>query len=945
MTSPWIITVDSANTDSAGVYRQFAVIYSVQSYVGAVARRDDTRVVQRFYRVADELGQYLFHDDGDPATADAPVLVEKVTAAGLIDGNQIQFLALQPSELRAGHDAVLWYGNDGIVISTDDTAETIRTRMESQLPGVTSVKVLGSGTETDPWSFEFITAVQTNGRYGKLELSSGGGSLSTTAVVTRSVFAATEVTPATNDRQFLRIPLNASQITLSYNGLTTAAIDILSLDAAQTTSSGAAAAVELAVRTALEGLSSVSTVSVIRGTTADAPWVISVISADKDTAGHFYSLQCSVTRSMSAAVAATLPTASDTTVQTINFGSSDRSTLSYDQMRMLVDSSTTAQQFQDSLTEHLGGGTVAVTGQFPNWTFTFTPLAGGPSPARLLFSSESVLTTSVAVPATFGTPANRLQTLTLPASAATIFYGNSGIDINTASVTSTMLKEKLEALSEITRVEVTGQGTVASPWELTIVAATVDANGDFLLLGSQAFSQSGSVIQSTQGQSTTGQFSYQRTLKSTSSATQSILLPDWQTYATVHYGNDSVDLIRGMTAAEVEAALESLDSIRDVWVVGSGRNLLSSRQSLAAASIAEGMVFRFGSLNVTLAQTDLSTTMTDQATNLQARLRTLAGLSTVTVVYVSASDNFQITYPNGTTQLSWKAADAFVAATPDANSALQLQSLPSSAIVAGTAFRYGTATVTLARSDIGTTSLQIAARLQAKLRTLAGMSNVTVAYVSASADYQVTFPTAGATELSYRLVGPFTETTPELVLTDDPWKIAILDADRDQYENFLILETAVAVQKMKRSLTVSTAYTAATQRIPATAIVADTQFLYTPPGASANVLSLSAGDISTNTTTMAATLQSKLQSLGGGFTYATVSYSSVGGNYYDVTFPQSLPVSYTVTGGSSTTADSDPVVGLDLQTVPESAIAVGTVFAYNGVTVTLQSADIASGPE
>ena len=82
------------------------------------------------------------------------------------------------------------------------------------------------------------------------------------------------------------------------------------------------------------------------------------------------------------------------------------------------------------------------------------------------------------------------------------------------------------------------------------------------------------------------------------------MLPEWQTYSTVRYGVDSIDLLRSMTAAEVEVALESLGSIRDVWVAGSGQTIRTDtlqRQTIPGVSISEGMIFKYGSSTVMLA--------------------------------------------------------------------------------------------------------------------------------------------------------------------------------------------------------------------------------------------------------------------------------------------------------------------------------------------------------
>ena len=42
LADPWTITVTSANTDTSGVFGQIGQLYHVQSWIGALAQRDDT---------------------------------------------------------------------------------------------------------------------------------------------------------------------------------------------------------------------------------------------------------------------------------------------------------------------------------------------------------------------------------------------------------------------------------------------------------------------------------------------------------------------------------------------------------------------------------------------------------------------------------------------------------------------------------------------------------------------------------------------------------------------------------------------------------------------------------------------------------------------------------------------------------------------------------------
>ena len=200
-------------------------------------------------------------------------------------------------------------------------------------------------------------------------------------------------------------------------------------------------------------------------------------------------------------------------------------------------------------------------------------------------------------------------------------------------MTAAILKAKLESLSGNPSRRSDGSGHSCQSVDHHTRRCHVDADGAFLRISSQDIH---AVRQRHSDDS--GRCSPEPVLvpanacDRTDSATQSILLPEWQTYSTVRYGVDSVDLLRSMTAAEVEAALESLDSIRDVWVAGSGRIIRTDtlqRQSIPGVSIAVGMIFKYGINTVTLAAGDIGTDTADQATKLQTQLRTLTGMSTV----------------------------------------------------------------------------------------------------------------------------------------------------------------------------------------------------------------------------------------------------------------------------------------------------------------------------
>ena len=72
---PWEFTFVSATTDAFNNYRQLALHYDVQSYVGRLAPREDSRVYERFYRLSDPDAAYIFNADGSPALISATTVI------------------------------------------------------------------------------------------------------------------------------------------------------------------------------------------------------------------------------------------------------------------------------------------------------------------------------------------------------------------------------------------------------------------------------------------------------------------------------------------------------------------------------------------------------------------------------------------------------------------------------------------------------------------------------------------------------------------------------------------------------------------------------------------------------------------------------------------------------------------------------------------------------
>ena len=101
----------------------------------------------------------------------------------------------------------------------------------------------------------------------------------------------------------------------------------------------------------------------------------------------------------------------------------------------------------NNIESDLNGSTVAVTGTYGNLTATFTAVVSDQTFERILFTTEEAVAAPTTVSLVSETPVNRQQSIVLPASAATIFYGSSGTDIKSETVTAEILKAKLESLA------------------------------------------------------------------------------------------------------------------------------------------------------------------------------------------------------------------------------------------------------------------------------------------------------------------------------------------------------------------------------------------------------------------------------------------------------------------------------------------------------------------
>ncbi|MCA9035164.1 MAG: hypothetical protein KDA91_08545, partial [Planctomycetaceae bacterium] len=793
LADPWQITLISATQNpSDSRFKILAQRYQVQQFVGTLLQRDDLRTSQRFYRLADEDGIFLFSDDGNPATADEPVLVEKFTAASLIEANAVQFVAFESWQLTSDSDAILWYGNEGVVVKSTDTAETLELRLESLLTGIVDVRVLGAGTTSDPFSIEFLDATKSGGKYLTLSVTTGGGQLSVAEKVTRTSTTSSVASSVHNLRQTLAIPYNASKVTLTWNNLTTASVDM---------KNGAAA-----IESALESLTGITAASVLAPENGGDPWIIVLGNATLDANGDAYLVSVNVTHTLSDVQEATAGGLN--TTQTIDFGGATNGVITYGNRSIAVDSSMDSAAIQalfEQFESQLDGGTVSITGAFGNWTVAFDSIQIGQEFEVLLFTTESALTEPQVITSNEAPVTGMQQNLQRAETAAiTVFYGNDGVDISSATITPEAIKAALERLSTVSRVEVSGAGTVGSPWLITIVDAERDENGAYRTLRAETFHRlvaaSDVVVQLTQGTGASGAYSYSRTSAIAAIATQSIQLQEWQSYVTVHYGASTADITAGMSAAEVESALESMSGIRDVWVSGTGSVSTTpdlTHQSIGAQAVVVGLVLRYGTASVTLAAADIDADPATQAALLTTAIRTGTSqetdLTNVVVSYDEDQDQYKFTFTGITNPKVLSTVDGLLSidATPgeiatfepynivilDADtdeygnhllmetsvavqkmsrplsesqtSSNDVQTIPASAIAANTVITYGAGYFSLTSAEATAAKATVATTIQSKLRALeASLLYVTVSYNQTADQFVVTFPALHA--ISYQ---------------------------------------------------------------------------------------------------------------------------------------------------------------------------------------------------
>ena len=232
---PWVVTfLPDATEDDDGNFLKLTQQYLLQSFVGSVTPRDDVRVFERLYRLTDPDAEYLFNPDGTPdlATISQPatkislnavqqfalglseargilwygnqgVAAERGLAAEMLEARLQQLEGVGTLTLERGIGATAPWTFSGTLKDSSVSADELKTRLESvsldddddidddednftvsvtgdasgwqfestgflrniseqelkqQLltaAGILEIAVTGTGTEDDPWEFSF----------------------------------------------------------------------------------------------------------------------------------------------------------------------------------------------------------------------------------------------------------------------------------------------------------------------------------------------------------------------------------------------------------------------------------------------------------------------------------------------------------------------------------------------------------------------------------------------------------------------------------------------------------------------------------------------------------------------------------------------------------------------------------------------------------------------
>ncbi len=140
---PWVVTLlNGASQDDAGNFFTLTEQHAVQSFIGAVAPRDDTRVFEHLYRLADDKATYLYNANGTPDLATVS------QAATAVQHNAVQQLSLAEGQASG----VAWYGSSGVAAAPGMTPQALEARLQG-LEGVGTITLTRGTGATAPWTF------------------------------------------------------------------------------------------------------------------------------------------------------------------------------------------------------------------------------------------------------------------------------------------------------------------------------------------------------------------------------------------------------------------------------------------------------------------------------------------------------------------------------------------------------------------------------------------------------------------------------------------------------------------------------------------------------------------------------------------------------------------------------------------------------------------------
>ena len=364
-------------------------------------------------------------------------------------------------------------------------------------------------------------------------------------------------------------------------------------------------------------------------------------------------------------------------------------------------------------------------------------------------------------------------------------------------------------------------------------------------------------------------------------------------------------ILRGLSA-DLGRVTVTYDTERGAYQIHANE---LQQQWLPANVLAEGARISYGSGFATLAAADIDADdPASQAAKLQARLRTVTGMSEVTVGFDTERGSYKVSFSDtqaATQLLSYDPAQVWAAEEAD----LQKQYVPLAAVLAGQSFQFGTASVTLLAADISADTGEQAGLLQDKLNTVAGLGSVTVSYAG---------------------------------------------------DRFII--TFSADEPASGLITYGAAHKAATtdsaqQWLPALSIHAGTVIAY----GSTTLPALVAADIGLSTADQAAKLQAKLRAVAG-LGLVTVTYDTER-EAYQVSFDESARGAFLLRfddGQGDTPAATEAAAvllyrgttgffevgagnNLSHQWLDEALVRAGTVLHYGAASVTLFDTDITPG--